>query len=337
MSGQKISATELYLTYDSSMLSYYKEYMIGTTSSGVTSLNNFFQEPLISEITPVGSGTSPMKQLKLSLVSLSTPSTLPAQVHLRFKAKKIGTATVTLDKTKTKVTGANASNNAVYFDLSSTVSAATVTIMGTGLETITPSIPTPSVATPSVTLTYPPNSTASATLKMKLKFQGINAIPTEKKMNVEVGIGSASPYSVKTVEFTAQDNGTWTGELNLPSMSSSYYTALFIKGPKHLRKKVCDNKPTETAGGTYKCDRNGYLKITGGDNDLDFTGILMLAGDIPVQDGLISALDLAYIRQNLGNKSEDSRQRGDLNLDGIVDTQDFSMILQTLAFKYDEE
>src|SRR5690606_6089514 len=109
-----------------------------------------------------------------------------------------------------------------------------------------------------------------------------------------------------------------------------------IKGSKHLAKKICTNTPSEQLGGTYRCDEP-TMNLQEGNNDLNFTGIILLGGDLPQQDGLINALDFAFIRQNLGSQDPQNLIRGDLNLDGIIDTQDHTIIKTALDFKYDEE
>ncbi len=70
---------------------------------------------------------------------------------------------------------------------------------------------------------------------------------------------------------------------------------------------------------------------------VDLSNILLLAGDIPIQNGIVDSVDIAFIRQNLGNQDQATKARGDLNYDGIIDAQDYSLILASLAFKYDEE
>jgi hypothetical protein len=267
------------------------------------------------------------------------PTAEPAQIHLRFKAKKDGIAVVTIDKTKTQVAGPNTSNAATYFTFDSTSISANVKI-GTSGTTVTPSDPTPpitSVVTQIIPSASPSGTMGQATIKMVLRFQSINNIPKTNKMLVQIGTDKTNLDDTKEVEFTAEEGGKWVGTFTVDKISLDGDSVMYVKGPKHIRKKICVNAPTENLGGTYKCDNDGNIKLQEGENSLDFSGVLLLAGDLPVQDGLINAPDLAFIRQNFGNRSEDALQRGDLNLDGIIDTQDFSMILQTLAFKYDEE
>ncbi|PIZ65644.1 hypothetical protein COY14_01950 [Candidatus Roizmanbacteria bacterium CG_4_10_14_0_2_um_filter_36_9] len=108
-----------------------------------------------------------------------------------------------------------------------------------------------------------------------------------------------------------------------------------IKGPKHLQKKICVNNPLEVIPGTYNC-KKGEITLQNGEQTLDFLGIYLLAGDLPLQNGLIDAVDIIYVKSNLGSKDPEVVSRADLNLDGIVDSQDYTMIINALSFKYDE-
>ena len=70
---------------------------------------------------------------------------------------------------------------------------------------------------------------------------------------------------------------------------------------------------------------------------MDFSNIYELVGDLPDQDGVVDSYDISFIRLNLG-KNEDAVQAiGDINLDGRVDTQDYSLVIASLSVKKDEE
>jgi hypothetical protein len=75
-------------------------------------------------------------------------------------------------------------------------------------------------------------------------------------------------------------------------------------------------------------------------NNLDFSRIYLLAGDMPVsggQDGVVDSLDTSYIRNNLGKTDSGVLAIADLNLDGKVDTQDWSLVIAALSVRADEE
>jgi hypothetical protein len=112
-----------------------------------------------------------------------------------------------------------------------------------------------------------------------------------------------------------------------------------VKGPKHLQKKICDAAPSETSGGTYHCGE-GKINLKAGDNDLNLSGILMLVGDLPengTQNGIIDSYDTSYVRQHLQSTKADELAIADVNYDGVIDGQDYSLVLASLSIKYDEE
>jgi len=207
--------------------------------------------------------------------------------------------------------------------------------------------PTP---TPTRTPTQPPGSVS---LNLKLKFQGVMKEPSnanQRKMKVRIKVAGgnlSSPVSVDA-DFTLTNNRNsdtdaliWEGIVNLPAQvtpGQNYY--LLIKGPKHIQKKICDNTPSETTGGSYRCQANHAITLSSGQNNFDFSKIYLLVGDLSVnrlQDGVVDSLDTSYIRNNLGKTDADVISIADLNLDGRIDTQDWSAVIYALSVKTDEE
>lgn len=185
----------------------------------------------------------------------------------------------------------------------------------------------------------PATNAVSATLKLKLKFQAINKKPEAElnKLDVQVKLYNESSElstDYKTAEFTANNDGIWSGEVKFNAKTNNKYIVV-VKGPYHIAKKVCQEAPTESAGGTYHC-ASGKVTINAGVNNLNFSGITMLAGDLPVQDGAVTSYDISLVRNNLGKTDADSLKSSDLNLDGKVDTQDYAMIIAALSIKTDE-
>ncbi|MCX7881495.1 MAG: dockerin type I domain-containing protein [Patescibacteria group bacterium] len=192
--------------------------------------------------------------------------------------------------------------------------------------------PTP-INTPTPTTTPAPES---VTLNLKLKFQGILKKPTSTdKMNVKVKLGGRQSADPKIVTFTSDNNGVWSGSVNFNVTTGSGYL-VYIKGPKHLQKKICDPLPTETVPATYHCGQ-GKITLSAGNNNLDFSGIFLSSGDLPNQDGVSDSYDLSLVRNNLGQRDDGALRLADINLDGVVNTQDYSAIIQALAVRTDEE
>ena len=206
--------------------------------------------------------------------------------------------------------------------------------------TVASSTPTPPPgATNTPTPTSPPGVTNLA-LNLTLRFQGIiNQCPSgNKKIKTRVKLGGRTNTAYQTADFSC-NQGKWTGSVSFNAPAGSGYI-VYVKGEKHLQKKVCDQMPQEsTLGpGTYNC-RDGKITLNSGGNNLDFSGILNLYGDLPVggsQDGVINALDSSYIRNNLGSTDPEVLAICDGNLDSRCDTQDWSMLIMALSIKGDE-
>ncbi len=184
----------------------------------------------------------------------------------------------------------------------------------------------------------PTGTTGNVNLKMKLKFQGINKLPAagQNSMVVKVKVykeGVSAPTD-GTGTFTADANSVWSGtvSVNLGALAGKY--RVLIKGPQHIQKKICDSTPSETSPGIYRCS-DGNITLTAGDNNLDLSGIIMLAGDLD-QSGLVDSVDFGLVKNNLGKTDAVTLTKADLNRDGVVDTQDYSLILAALAVRTDE-
>ena len=79
------------------------------------------------------------------------------------------------------------------------------------------------------------------------------------------------------------------------------------------------------------------LQLKTGENVLDFSGIVLLSGDLGEQDGVVNAADVALIRNNLGSTNTDILRQADVNRDNIIDTQDHSLVIAALSVRFDEE
>lgn len=158
INGQKVTAVELFFTYDPAYLEYFKEYSAGSGFSEIKDpgKENYFDVPLIEEVT---SPTTTSKQIKLVLVSKFNDPANPGWTtnvtgSLKFRAKQQGTTAVVLNKTLSTFAGLTTTGEATYFDPPATEVQAMITITGT--TTITPSIP-------AVTITITPATTTTPT------------------------------------------------------------------------------------------------------------------------------------------------------------------------------
>ena len=212
----------------------------------------------------------------------------------------------------------------------------TSTLTPTPSNTPTPTLtPTPCIFSPATIPTYSGN----ATLNFKLKFQGImKAVASAYNTQlVKIKIQDQSTGEVsetRLANFSQNGSSVWEGNVKFDVVAGDKYK-IFIKGPRHIQKKICDSQPSETVPGYYQCS-DGNIALTSGTNNLDFTGIIQVVGDLSPQDGIVNSYDVSLIVNNLGKKDCLLLKVADLNLDGIIDTQDYSLIISALAIKLDE-
>ncbi|OGK19330.1 hypothetical protein A3G67_00295 [Candidatus Roizmanbacteria bacterium RIFCSPLOWO2_12_FULL_40_12] len=176
--------------------------------------------------------------------------------------------------------------------------------------------------------------TGSVTLNLKLKFQGVVKQPSSQFNNLKVKVSLSESVS-GTGDFTSDAEGAWTGKVTLAKAPIGTPVSVFVKGPKHIQKKICVASPTETQGGIFSC-QNAAITLKAGENTLDFSKILLLVGDLPEQDGVVDSNDVSFIRQNLTSTDADDLKIGDVNLNGIIDSQDFSLVIAALSIKTDD-
>jgi len=194
------------------------------------------------------------------------------------------------------------------------------------------------IITSSLTPAASCNNSTNSCLNLKVKFQGINKKPAANQNTLPVkikivGCGLANPLEL-VANFTGDDNGVFTSSAGVNLDKDCSDALIYLKGPQHIQKKICDNTPTESQVGTYRCS-NGKIALKKGANDLNFSGVVLLAGDLD-QNGVTDSVDYGFIRNNLGKTDSQILQKGDLNRDGKVDTQDFSLILYALSVRTDE-
>lgn len=187
----------------------------------------------------------------------------------------------------------------------------------------------------------PPATTGDATLAFTLKLQGVTGNPKgEKTVPFKVKLRGPSDTDYASGTLTVDSSGLWKGSVSFNGINTGEGYTVFVKAGKHFQKRVCDPVPTETSGGLYNCS-SGATTISSGVNNSDFSGILMLVGDLPsasgVQSGTADAYDKTFVVNNFGSTASDKLQIGDLNFDGVIDTQDRSLITQSLNVKYDDE
>ena len=182
-------------------------------------------------------------------------------------------------------------------------------------------------------------------LNLSLKFQGILRKPMSDLNSMEVAIRlvkegeeSGTIIPSQTGTFTVDDNevGVWHGSVTFLDVTSGNFK-VYVKGPRHIQKKICQDNPQDMgAVGSYYCKIGESVPLVSlpEENDLDFSEIYLLSGDLPEQNGIVDSYDISYLRNNLGKTGD---KICDINLDGVCDSQDYSLLIQALGVKYDEE
>ena len=176
-------------------------------------------------------------------------------------------------------------------------------------------------------------------LDIKLKLQGITKEPLSNNNLLSVKITlltlESKVTATETISIKADNQGTFLGEVIFNQDPGNYYLA--IKGAKHLRAVfICEN-PVSTKTGSYTCNNSSNnslsqgIMLREGINEFDFSKTILLTGDLSTQDGIINSSDFAIIRDNLGKTDTSALEKADLNLDGVIDTQDWSLVLNALS------
>lgn len=204
--------------------------------------------------------------------------------------------------------------------------------------------PTPTGATGSPTPSLSPSK--EMILNFQLRFQGITQKPAEayNQLKVKLTLVSVGDTVISNLDqpektvfntvFKADNQGVWKGKVSFQGRPGRY--KIFAKGPKHIQKELCFN-PDKTNLGDYRCSQEAAVQLSQGENDLDFSNLILMVGDLPEQDGLADSLDFALVRNNIGSREEAILKVADVNLDGIIDSQDYALMLIALSIRYDEE
>ncbi len=183
-------------------------------------------------------------------------------------------------------------------------------------------------------------TTLNPTFTVKASFQGITRKTPTDKMRVKLTLVSGSNKYEKDTEFTVDDAGVWTGTAAFTNVAAANNYYLLVKGPKHIQKRICVNNPSETVPGTYSCFQ-GAIPVQSSSLILNLSTIKLLAGDLPQQDSIVDSYDTSLVRNIVAQPvaertSQTNLQLADINLDGIVDSQDFSLVIAALSIRSDE-
>jgi hypothetical protein len=170
--------------------------------------------------------------------------------------------------------------------------------------------------------------TDDSTVKLKVKFQGVNTRPaddTAQDLKIYGANLNQDYCQTQYREFTTtasalvDDTGIYTVSFNL---NSGYFNKpgykICLKGPKQLQ--ACFSDLTFISGQL-----------------IDLTDKPLESGDLPLpQNNQVDNQDFSYLWDHMGSFDPTTISTGDLNLDGALNTGDINLLLETLSVKYDE-
>jgi hypothetical protein len=301
VNNKKISGIDLYFNFDNANLLDYLNFS--------TLPDNYFDQILINKQATESGKTF----LHIALFSKNKQENLVSNIILKlnFKGKKAGDGNIKLNLEKSLVVG-TAINN--YFVLESNVNSAKISII---------------------------NPIKTYLFNIKIKLQGvINPTVENKQIKTELILERADSFGApvkKEFNFKFIDNGIFIGNENFNlALDDDVSYFVYINLDKHLEKKFCDIQPKESSLGKYDCS-TANIFIKEGENNFDFSNVYILAGDLDPKDNVINSYDVALVFNNLGKKDKQALEKADVNYDGIVDSQDYSLLIAALSVKSDEE
>lgn len=184
--------------------------------------------------------------------------------------------------------------------------------------------------------------TGGIKLKLSLKLQGVNTTPVtvnRLKFKISVMGTNNNKQGPKEVELLVSDrnDGVFEGIVDFEKLMPEDNFRLFIKGPKHVQKRICDPRPT--GGSEYYCSNEQGFALNAGINEIDLTQTPLLAGDLPLpeQDGILNSKDIVAIRNCIKDRTDECVKQTDVNYDGATNGTDFTIVINSMGIKYDDE
>ena len=172
-------------------------------------------------------------------------------------------------------------------------------------------------------------------IKIKYRMQGVlNWIANQSALTKLKILKNGVEIDNDSISFIASlsSDYLWHGQFEQRLVPSNDYVFL-VKPDKHLQRKVCSLSGRDSST-LYDCGEN-TITLSSNTTDLDLSGLTFFAGDITgeqgIADGKVDSLDYVMIQliiQNNTGKDPTKVAKADLNYDGIVDTQDASLIIE---------
>ncbi len=187
-------------------------------------------------------------------------------------------------------------------------------------------------------------------LKFKVKLAGVeNDTADGAKIAIRIRNRTRNTDYATTATLHYTENGVYQASIGLKSVGTPAipvgdgYT-IYLKGEKHISKKLCTYTQTARCVGDGKI----YIGATNNPDTIDkspqvfeITALPLEPGDLPTQDGQADSADFAKIN-NLLTKScsaltASEKYTADLDYNGCINVRDAFLMRKTLETKYDEE
>ncbi len=265
--------------------------------------------------TIVVSDTAPSPTASASPTTQTTPTTAPAT----------GTTPTTAPTTAPAATATPSPTLGVSPTSSPQATATpTPTPRPTATPTPTPTPTTLPTATPTLAPTATPTSAPNAIqVNLSVRFQGITKKPVaaycqSKKVKVTIkGSSLSQPKVLNDIVVTANNQGIYTGSFSLTDIQAGNNYTMAIKGPQHLQRVF--------AGANFQL----------GENTANLTSTPLFVGDFPLQNGVLNQQDVQFLKSRVLSSLEN--QAADVNCDGVVNGNDYSLLIESMKIKYDDE
>lgn len=175
-------------------------------------------------------------------------------------------------------------------------------------------------------------------LNFKIKFGGtsyqvsgeavtVDDIPDQK---VKVVVKKSDlRKEFKDVNVSFDDQAIGSGSVLLTGFAPGDGYAVLIKGPVHLSRRFCYDQQKE-----HCWIGEERIALVIGDNNYDWSQLDLEPGDINV-DGLVDSTDFSMLKAAIGERGAGIKE--DINFNGSVTGQDIVIFLDTLSAKYEEE
>jgi hypothetical protein len=348
---------ELILDYNSQYLEYIPQ--SASEMLGATLPANYFTVRLVE----TANSANRLNQLRLVLIANKADAELGSSVVIPLKFQTLKKTTVAqslaLNEPQSEVVGVTGTATDHTFAINSTAASSQIIIGTTASCSNDSQCGTNANCNPSSTCacvsgfyncdnswdngceaTTECNPAGNVSLKLSLKLQGVNKTPTAtNKIKVKLNLTNGSSKEEKSdVELTSssENNGVFTGTVTFSKIIPGPGYQLYVKGPKHVQKRFCNAAPT--GGAEYRCSGSEQIIIASGENTLNLVEVPLLSGDLALpQDGVLNSRDIVALKKCINKTDTECLNIGDLNYDGAVKAQDFSLIIESMGIKYDDE